>query len=67
LSKKTPVAKRAATAVPASKLDSESKSKYEEILETLDNYQGADLGKLIKDLKIVAPGILIVLTIRIWK
>jgi hypothetical protein len=57
LEKKKPAAKRPATAVPAAKLDAETKSKYEEILETLDNYQGEELGKLVKDLKIVAPGI----------
>lgn len=31
------------------------KAHYEEILETLDNYQGDDLGKLIKTLDIRAP------------
>lgn len=61
------MAKRPATAVPAAKLDAETKAKYEEVLETLDNYQGAELGKLIKDLKIVAPGMILISNFRIWK
>jgi glycyl-tRNA synthetase len=33
----------------------EVKAEYENILETLDNYQGEALGKLIRDLNICAP------------